>query len=103
MLFAPAVNDARGDSYVVLVRAAKLRVQVFSLYQTNCDMVGHLVVGAAAEGHREGTSRTGSKTGGAATDPFPSEQHLSKWGQPTTRAVRQFGTKQVVHEMGAGS
>src|SRR6266849_7478386 len=98
MLFAPAVNDARRDSCVVLVRAAKLRVQVLCLYQTNGDMVGHLVVGAAAERHREGTIRSGAKTGGAGTEMLPSEQHLSEWRQPSARAIRQFGTKQVVHE-----
>ncbi len=78
-LLAPAVNDARRDSSVVLVRAAKLRVQVFCLYQTNGDMVGHLVIGAAAEGHREGTIRSGAKTGGADTDVLPSEQDLCEW------------------------
>src|SRR6267378_1656282 len=98
MLFTPAVNDARRDPCVVLACAAELRVQVLSLYQTYGDMVGHFIVGAAAEGHREGT-----KTGGTATDTFPSKQHLSEWRQLSARAVRQFGPKQVVNEMGAGS
>ena len=101
-LLTEAVHQATLQPQVVLLCAAKVRVQILDLDRAERQVAGQLQIGAAAKRHRERIHRARRKARHARRQSFSTEQHLRVGSKPAGIVIREARTEQVVDFMRSG-
>src|ERR1700730_8339725 len=93
---AEAVHQPTLQPQIILLCAAKVRVQILRLDRAERQVAGQLEIGAAAKRHREGIHRARRKARRARRRGFSAQQHLHVGSKPAGVVIGQPRTEQVV-------